>query len=176
MTMTLVWLFCAFALMVGGILGFDHTDWRFVTTSYKGEKVNGVVGLNRRSMLMIPDPVDKASKCNRRTINQHDFEKRLVAMKDPVTRECLVKPLGKKETYAYTKKALDSGSEFVQTLEHWDVPKNPLAKDKVKRKIGSFLDDFCSDSNVFLLKSLKRAKKVVKRSWCVLCLWCQNKG
>ncbi|XP_041372671.1 uncharacterized protein LOC121385943 [Gigantopelta aegis] len=83
MTMTLVWLFCAFALMVGGILGFDHTDWRFVTTSYKGEKVNGVVGLNRRSMLMIPDPVDKASKCNRRTINQHDFEKRLVAMKDP---------------------------------------------------------------------------------------------
>ena len=41
-------------------------------------------------------------------------------------------------------------------MENWDVPKNPLAKDQVKRTIGAFLDDFCSDSDVLMLKSLKR--------------------
>ncbi|XP_041373188.1 uncharacterized protein LOC121386369 [Gigantopelta aegis] len=162
------------ALMIGGALGLDHTDWNFITTVYDGRKVNGVLGINRRSMLMIPDAVTDPSKCNKRTINNHDFEKHLVAIKDPEKRECMVKPLGKRETYDRTKKALDNGSEFIQTMEHWAMPDSPLPKDRVEREIGSMLADFCSDSVVYMLKRATNIQ-LMRTKRCVVCLWCKSK-
>ncbi|XP_041373192.1 uncharacterized protein LOC121386373 [Gigantopelta aegis] len=124
-------------------------------------------------MLMIPDSVTDPSKCNKRTINNHDFEKRFVAMKDPVKRECMVKPLGKRETYEETKKALDSGSEFIQSLEHWLMPDSPLPKDRVEREIGSMLADFCSDSAVYMLKRATNTQ-LMRTKRCIVCLWCSG--
>ncbi|XP_041373193.1 uncharacterized protein LOC121386374 [Gigantopelta aegis] len=73
-------------------------------------------------------------------------------MKDPVKRSCWLKPLGERETYEETKRIIDSGKEMMQTDENWIIPKRSLKKDQVKREVGSLLADFCSDSDVYMLK------------------------
>ncbi|XP_041373191.1 uncharacterized protein LOC121386371 isoform X2 [Gigantopelta aegis] len=103
-------------------------------------------------MITIPDEVKDHKRCSVRTINQHDFVQGLVGMKDPVKRTCGVKPLGERETYGDTKRALDSGNDVVQADESWSVPERSVPKDQVERAIGNLLADFCSDSEVYMLK------------------------
>ncbi|XP_041373178.1 uncharacterized protein LOC121386362 isoform X3 [Gigantopelta aegis] len=103
-------------------------------------------------MVLIPDEVKDHKRCSTRTINQHDFDRGYVAMKDPAKRSCWLKPLGERETYEETKRIMDSGSEMSQVNENWIIPKRSLDKDQVEREVGSMLADFCSDSDVFMLR------------------------
>ncbi|XP_041373182.1 uncharacterized protein LOC121386364 [Gigantopelta aegis] len=172
-------VFCMLVFATAETSASDSTEWHFITTNNNGDKVHASVGLNRRSMLLIPDAVNRPGRCIKRTINQHDFEKRLVAMKDPVKRECWVKPLGKRETYENVKKIIETGNDMLQHSEHWTIPKRSLDKDQVEREVGSLLSDFCSDSDVYMLKrdkldSLKSKLKKEGRELCVgLCGDCK---
>ncbi|XP_041372676.1 uncharacterized protein LOC121385949 [Gigantopelta aegis] len=99
-------------------------------------------------MVIIPDEVKDHKRCSTRTINQHDFDRGYVAMKDPVKRSCWVKPLGERGHMKKRKKS-------------WTVEYRSLDKDRVEREVGSILADFCSDSYVFML----RQEFAVKPAW-----------
>ncbi|XP_041373181.1 uncharacterized protein LOC121386363 isoform X2 [Gigantopelta aegis] len=174
--MTFAALFCVLALAFGGSLGCDSTEWNFVTGNNNGNKVRLTVGLNRRNMIIIPDEVKDRKRCSVRTINLHDFEEGLVAIKDPIKRSCWVKPLGKTDTYENAKQAFNSGNDVIQTTEDWLVPKRALDKDQVLREVGNLLADFCSDSEVYMLTRDRQSKNLLvtsKREECgFLCFGC----
>ncbi|XP_041373183.1 uncharacterized protein LOC121386366 [Gigantopelta aegis] len=171
------WLgvFCLLVIVNAGTSASDDTEWHFITTNNNGDRLRASVGLNRRNMILIPDPVTRPERCVKRTVNQHDFENRLVAMKDPVKRECWVKPLGKRETYEDVKRIIDSGNDMIQHSEDWIVSKRALDKDQVEREVGSLLADFCSDADVYMLKRANAVldKKKVKNLCVGLCGRCK---
>ncbi|XP_041373636.1 uncharacterized protein LOC121386708 [Gigantopelta aegis] len=97
-------------------------------------------------------------------------------MKDPVKRSCWVKPLGERETYEETKRIMDSGIDMTQVNEKWLVPERSLDKDQVEREVGSLLSDFCSDSDVFMLKRGAQGLSAGRDSCTNHCGFCVVEG
>ncbi|XP_067653837.1 uncharacterized protein [Haliotis asinina] len=158
-----------------------------------GEVIPIDIELHDKSMITYPGTPDPPQKCFKKTINYHDFKKRLVAMKISNKNTCFVKHSD--ETYDEVKKLVDDikkgqKAPRVQATEEWVVPKTPLPADQVEKKVGKRIAKFCSGCKVHLLEDGKviraaadvprvTAKRRVVRSrakrwggWCIFCLRC----
>ncbi|XP_071098336.1 uncharacterized protein [Haliotis cracherodii] len=112
------------------------------------------VALDRETMVTSPGGPHPKPDCFLHTINFHDFQKKLVAIKSVDRGACYIKV--SKETYKEMEKILEdfragNTKPITQATEEWTVPEKAVDAEDVAQAVGDKIANFCTGYNVILL-------------------------
>ncbi|XP_046547954.1 uncharacterized protein LOC124257855 [Haliotis rubra] len=168
------------------------TEYAHGTVTPGGGEIAPIdIALDEDSMLTYPGIPDPPQDCFKQTINFHDFQKGLVAIKIIEKSTCFVKKSD--ETYEEIKQIVDDihqgqTAPLIQATEEWAIPTSPIPNEEVVERVGEKIANFCDGYDIYSLedaqviqaaRDVPRSKsQVVKRKiagdgWCVLCIKCK---